>query len=156
MKQNWSMRELLQAHGISWILLVMAYATFGGFLHNREVAPTTWALIGLMAIFGTWGITLGWPQMRRLMLMGFQSDLGYFIMALTGASLAVAAVSQFQIFAYFVMLIAASLLARVDNLIVGNRDVVAFLRLSALALLGLALSWLPVLLGSAAVHGPHH
>jgi Na+-translocating ferredoxin:NAD+ oxidoreductase RnfD subunit len=88
------------------------------------------------------------------MLIGFQSDLGYFAMALILASLAVVAVSQFQWFAYFAMLVAVSLLARVDNLIAGFKDALAFVWLSGLALLGLALSWLPVLLQSA-VHDLH-
>ena len=52
------------------------------------------------------------------------------------------------------MLVAVSLLARVDNLIAGFKDALAFVWLSGLALLGLALSWLPVLLQSA-VHDLH-
>jgi hypothetical protein len=51
-------------------------------------------------------------------------------------------------FAYFAMLVAVSLLARVDNLIAGFRDAIAFLWLAVLALLGLAVSWLPTLLSS--------
>lgn len=155
MKQDRSLRTVIQSHWLSWTLLIMAYATYGGFLHHGETSPLGWAVSGLLAIWGAWAITLGWPRMRQLMLLGFQSDLGYFVMALTIASLAVAAVSQFQRFAYFLMLIAVSLLARVDNLIAGFRDVVAFFWLSALALLGLAISWLPLLLRSATLHGAH-
>lgn len=155
MKPDRSLSTVLQSHWLSWPLLIMAYATYGGFLHHSEISPAGWALSALLAIWGAWAITLGWPRMRQLLLLGFQSDLGYFIMALTTASLAVAAVSQFQRFAYFVMLIAVSLLARVDNLIAGYKDVVAFLWLSILALLGLALSWFPVLLQSATIHGAH-
>ena len=149
MQQDRSLRTLIKGHWLSWLLLVMAYATYGSFLHHHDVTAAGWAVSGLMAVGGGWVITLGWPQLRRLMLLGFQSDLGYFIMALTIASVAVAAVSQFQRFAYFVMLIAVSLLARVDNLLAGYNDTIAFFWLSALALLGLALSWLPVLLTTA-------
>lgn len=153
MKPDRSLSTVLQSHWLSWTLLVMAYATYGGFLHDGNTVLVGWVLSALLAIWGAWAITLGWPKLRQLLLLGFQSDLGYFIMALTTASLAVAAVSQFQRFAYFVMLIAVSLLARVDNLIAGYRDKVAFVWLSALALLGLALSWLPVLLRSATIPG---
>lgn len=146
MKSDRSLRTILQSHWLSWTLLIMAYATYGGFLHDGQTSPLGWALSGLLAIWGAWAITLGWPRLRQLLLLGFQSDLGYFVMALTIASLAVAAVSQFQRFAYFLMLIAVSLLARVDHLIAGYRDVMAFFWLSILALLGLAISWLPVLL----------
>ncbi len=154
MKPNRSLRLILQSHWLSWTLVIMAYATYGGFLHNREATGLTWAFSGLLAVWGAWAITMGWPYLRQLLILGFQSDLGYFIMALAIASLSVAAVSQFQQFAYFVMLVAVSLLARVDNLIAGYRDTVAFVWLSVLALLGLALSWLPVLVSTAA-QGAH-
>ncbi len=148
MKPARSLPTLLRDHWLSWTLLVMAYATFGGFLHHREASPITWWVTVSLAIAGAWVITLGWPQIRRVLLLGFQSDIGYFIMALSAASLAVLVVTQFQMFIYFTMLVAVSLLARVDNLIAGSRDAIAFLWLSVLALLGLAISWLPVLLAT--------
>lgn len=150
MKPDRSLPTLLRGHWLSWTLLVMAYATFGGFLHHREAAPITWGVTVSLAIAGAWLITLGWPQARRVLLLGFQSDIGYFAMALSAASLAVLVVTQFQMFAYFAMLVAVSLLARVDNLIAGFREAIAFLWLSGLALLGLAISWLPTLLSSTA------
>ena len=149
MKQDRSLLTLLQVHWLSWTLMVMAYATYGGFLHHHKAPSVTWALSSLLAICSAWVITLGWPQVRRIILLGFQSDMGYFVMALSAASLAEVAVTRFQLFAYFTMLVAVSLLARVDNLIAGFRDAVAFFWLSALALLGLVLSWLPLLLSKA-------
>ncbi len=148
MKPDRSLPTLLRGHGLSWTLLMMAYATFGSFLHHRDASQITWGVTVALAIAGAWLITLGWPQARRVLLLGFQSDIGYFAMALSAASLAVLVVTQFQMFAYFAMLVAVSLLARVDNLIAGFRDAIAFLWLSVLALLGLALSWLPVLLAT--------
>jgi hypothetical protein len=149
MKQDRSPRTVFSKHWLSWLLLVMAYATYGSFLHDLESTPGVWGVSLFLAVWGSWAITLGWPQMRWLLLMGFQSDLGYFVMALTIASLSVAAVTQFQRFAYLVMLLAVSLLARVDKLVAGYNDTLAFFWLSALALLGLALSWLPVVLTTA-------
>ncbi|TVQ06098.1 MAG: hypothetical protein EA368_17885 [Leptolyngbya sp. DLM2.Bin27] len=149
MKPDRSLQNLLRVHWLSWTLLVMAYTTFGGFLHHRQEPAAIWAITVLLAIAGAWLITLGWPWVRRVILLGFKSDMGYFVMALSAASLAVVAVTQFDLFAYFAMLVAVSLLARVDNLIAGLRDAIAFLWLSGLALLGLALSWLPWLLSLA-------
>ncbi|PZO41846.1 MAG: hypothetical protein DCF17_09945 [Shackletoniella antarctica] len=148
MKPNRSLPTLLRSHWLSWTLLVMAYATFGNFLHHRETSQIAWGVTVLLAVAGAWLITLGWPQTRRVLLLGFQSDVGYFAMALSAASVAVLVVTQFQMFAYFAMLVAVSLLARVDNLIAGFRDAIAFLWLAVLALLGLAVSWLPTLLSS--------
>lgn len=150
MKPNRSLSLILQSHWLSWTLVIMAYATYGGFLHSRGATVVSWVFSCLLAVWGSWAITMGWPYLRQLLILGFQSDLGYFVMALAIASLSVAAVSQFQQFAYFIMLVAVSLLARVDNLIAGYRDIVAFGWLSVLALLGLVLSWLPVLITTAA------
>jgi hypothetical protein len=155
MKQDRSPRAVFDSHWLSWLLLVVAYTTYGGFLHQRESTPLLWGISVLTAIWGSWAITLGWPHLRRLLLLGFQSDLGYFVMALAIASLAVAAVTQFQRFAHFVMLVAVSLLARVDKLIAGYNDTVAFVALALLSVLGLGLSWLPTLLQATAhdLHG---
>ncbi|MGG6238047.1 hypothetical protein ACQ4N7_05355 [Nodosilinea sp. AN01ver1] len=146
MQQDRSLRTLIKVHWLSWTLMVLAHVTYGGFLHDRNAGPTAWAVSAVLAICGAGAITLFWPLIRRVILLGFQSDMGYFVMALSVASLAVVAVTQFQVFAYFAMLLAVSLLARVDNLILGLKDTAAFFLLAGLALLGLALSWLPQLL----------
>ncbi|MGB6017344.1 MAG: hypothetical protein WBG32_21595 [Nodosilinea sp.] len=148
MQQDRSLRTLIKVHWLSWTLMVLAHVTYGGFLHDRNAGSIVWAVSVVLAICGAAAITLCWPLIRRVILLGFQSDVGYFIMALSLASLAVVAVTQFQLFAYFAMLVAVSLLARVDNLILGVKDIAAFFLLAGLALLGLALSWLPTLLGS--------
>ncbi|MGB5975507.1 MAG: hypothetical protein WBG38_19425, partial [Nodosilinea sp.] len=116
---------------------------------SREAGLAAWFLSAVLAICGAGVITLFWPLIRRIILLGFQSDMGYFVMALSLASLAVVAVTQFQLFVYFSMLVAVSLLARVDNLIIGVKDTAAFFWLAGLALLGLGLSWLPMLLRGA-------
>ena len=149
MQQDRSLRTLIRVHWLSWTLMVVAHTTYGGFLHDRAAGPIAWGFSVVLAICGAGVVTLFWPLIRRVILMGFQSDVGYLIMALSLASLAVVAVTQFQLFVYFAMLVAVSLLARVDNLIVGVKDAAAFFWLSGLALLGLALSWLPVLLKAA-------
>lgn len=149
MEQDRSLLTLVKVHWLSWTLMVVAHATYGGFLHARGAGPVAWILSIGIAIGGAGSITLLWPKIRRVILLGFQSDIGYFVMALSVASLSVVAVTQFQLFAYFAMLVAVSLLARVDNLILGIQDTAAFFWLSGLALLGLGLSWLPTLLGTS-------
>lgn len=130
-------------HGpwLSWLLLILAYATYGRLLKHNEASPLEWALsIGFVVVLGS-GLTVLWPLYRRVLLLGFQSDVGYFIMALSIASLAVVAVTQFQLFVYVSMLVAVSLLARVDTLVANINQLVAFGILTALALFGLSLSW---------------
>lgn len=131
---------------LSWVLMILAYATYGGFLHNVKAALLPWVLSSIFALAVAGIITIFWGSYRRVILLGFQSDLGYFVMALLMASLAVVAVTQFQTFAYLALLVAVSLLVRVDLLIANFKDSTAFLALILLAFLGLGLSWLLTLL----------
>ncbi|NJL44924.1 MAG: hypothetical protein HC922_02570 [Leptolyngbyaceae cyanobacterium SM2_3_12] len=126
--------------------MILAYATYGGFLHSTHARPLAW-ILSIVFCLGVAGITtIFWTPFRRVILLGFQSDIGYFVMAVLLASLAVVAVTQFEIFAYLTMVVAVSLLVRVDLQIADFKDSVAFLALSLLALLGLGLSWLVILL----------
>lgn len=137
---------------ISWFLLALVYLTYGRFLQAVEVGYVgyTWIVSGLFAIALAAVLTVLWPSAQQIMLLGFQSDAGYFIMVLSLASLSVFAVVEFRIFSYIVMLMMASLLARVDTLINGLSNLLAFGVLVAFPLLGLGLSWLPTLLHPAA------
>ncbi|PSN14967.1 hypothetical protein C7271_21255, partial [filamentous cyanobacterium CCP5] len=61
---------------------------------------------------------------------------------------AVVAVVRFRVTAYILVLLASTLLARVDTLIQELNNLMAFLLLAGLALLGLGLTWLPILLAA--------
>lgn len=127
-------------------MLVLSYATFGQWLHGDGVQdPIWWATVAFVVV--TAGIlTWLWPPVRTFLMLGFQSDAGYSIMVLMLASFAVLAVVQFRAFAYVIVLVATSLLVRVDCLIHNLGDRRSFLLLMFLPLLGLGLSWLPSVL----------
>jgi hypothetical protein len=131
---------------LSGLLVVMAYATYGGFLHDLGTAPRNWAISIVVSILLAAVTTIAWRPCRHVLLLGFQSDLGYFLMALMLASLAVIAVTQFHIFTSWALLIAVSLLARVDMLIAKFEGAIAFLIMISLSMLGLGLAWIPHLL----------
>jgi hypothetical protein len=137
----------------SWVLMVAAYMTYGGFLHQRGMSNLGWALSAVFALILATVTTIGWKQCRRFILLGFQSDLGYFLMALALASMAVAAVTQFHMFASIALLVAVSLLARVDMVVANFANGVAFLIMVFLSLLGLGLSWVPQMLSDSS-HSP--
>jgi len=148
---------------LSWALLLIAYATYGRLLHTTDFEPVSW-----LSLLGSWigihqmnslvwvmtllfvGIkasilTVFWTPVRKFMLLGFQSDVGYSIMVLVLASLAVVAVVQIRTFAYITVLIASAILVRVDSLITDMGDRLSFLVLILIPLIGLGLSWLPSL-----------
>lgn len=127
---------------LSAVLLMASYLTYGGFLHSLPASVVGWGLSLLFAVLLSAVCTIGWNICRRVLLMGFQSDMGYFLMALMFSSLAVAAVSQFRMFSYLSLLVAVSLLTRVDMLIAKMNTVQAFLAMLGLALLGMGIAWL--------------
>ncbi|ASC72286.1 hypothetical protein XM38_032420 [Halomicronema hongdechloris C2206] len=126
---------------LSWLLLLLAYMTYGRFLHSLEVATYVWVLSGVFAIALASILTIFWGPFRRMLLLGFQSDAGYSIMVLVLASLSVVAVVQFHLFAYILVLAAVSLLARVDTLLLDLGGLLSFLVLAGFPFLGLGIGW---------------
>ncbi|MEL6762045.1 MAG: hypothetical protein AAFO87_00060 [Cyanobacteria bacterium J06607_6] len=135
---------------MSWGLLILAYATYGQLLHADESGRYVWLVTLVFAVAKAGVLTLLWQPTRDFVLKGFKTDVGYSVMVLLLASLTVLAVVQIRAFAYIVVLIAAALLVKVDCLIDGMGDRLAFTTLFLLSLIGLGLSWLPLLLFNGA------
>lgn len=125
---------------LSSLLLLLAYMGFGAFLHSRHSSDLIWWLALGHAVFEAACLTILWKPLRNFFLLGFQSDVGYTIMALVIASLAVVVVAWIQIFIYFLVMLAAALLLRVDLLIRDTRNSFAFVIIVLLSLIGLGIS----------------
>lgn len=126
---------------LSSVLMVAAYMTYGGFLLHIPASLVAWGWsLGFAVVFAAL-CTVGWKPCRRVLLTGFQSDLGYVVMALVTASLAVAAVTRFRMFSYLSLLVAVTLLTRVDMLIAKFSNRQTWLCMVLLSLLGLGLAW---------------
>ena len=125
---------------LSSMLLLLAFMGFGAFLHSRHSSDFLWWLALGYAFLESALLTIVWKPMRNVFLLGFQSDFGYTVMALVMASLAVVVVSWIQIFGYFLVMLAAALLLRVELLIrdIGNSSAFAILLL--LSVMGLFIS----------------
>ncbi len=122
-------------------LLLLAYATVGWFLQHQGVAPAVWLGVAGFAIAKASILTILWKPVRRLLLLGFQSDLGYFVLVLSLASMAVLSLMWIQLFAYGLVVVGAALLVRVDTLIANWDSIWAWGLLWGLPLTGLGLSW---------------
>lgn len=127
---------------LSFLILLIAYMTFGWFLKSEQASQLSWILSVTFAFTQASILTLLWRPAREFALLGFQSDAGYFVMVLCLASLAVAALAWVQVFVYFLVMVAAALLVRVDLLAMEFGNVLSFLALSIIPILGLALSWM--------------
>ena len=125
---------------LSSLLLLLAYMGFGAFLHSRHSSDLLWWLAIGYAVLESALLTIVWKPLRNFFLLGFQSDAGYTVMALVIASLAVVFVSWIQIFAYFLVMLAAALLLRVELLIRDVGNSLAFVTILVLSLVGLGLS----------------
>lgn len=118
---------------------------FGFFLHGRSSSELVWIVAIAYIVFECSVLSVAWKPTQRFLLLGFQSDVGYFLMALGGASLAVIIVAWVQIFSHFLVMIAAAILLRVKLYTGRSGAVPSFLVMIAVSLGGLALSWLPTL-----------
>ncbi|NEQ53859.1 MAG: hypothetical protein F6K11_27635 [Leptolyngbya sp. SIO3F4] len=129
---------------LSSLLLLLAYMGFGAFLHARHSPDVIWWFALGYAVLEAALLTVMWKPLRNFFLLGFQSDVGYTMMALLMASLAVVVVSWIQIFVYFLVMLAAALLLRVELLIRDTGNSLAFVTILLLSLMGLGLSRLTI------------
>ena len=136
---------------ISICLLFLANIAFGLFLHDREISIVTWwlAIADIILEFGI--ISIAWNYVRKLILLCFTSDVGYSVMAVAGASIAVIIVAWVQISGYFLVMLAAALLLRVDLFTRRIGTVFSFIALLVISLLGLTASWIPIAISAGSV-----
>ena len=125
---------------LSSLLLLLAYMGFGAYLHSRHSSDLIWWLALGHAAMEAACLTILWKPLRNFFLLGFQSDVGYTIMALVIASLAVVVVAWIQIFVYFLVMLAAALLLRVELLVRDIGNSFAFVIILVLSLMGLGIS----------------
>ena len=138
-----------QSNWLSYILLLVAYIAFGRYLNAAAASHLAWSMtiIFVLALAGL--MTMLWKPARRLTLLGFRSDAGYFVMAMLLTSLAVLVLAWVHIFAYILVMIATSLLVRIDTLTLDLNNLLTFVILAGIPLVGLGLNWLPLLLTQA-------
>ncbi len=125
---------------LSSLLLLLAYMGFGAFLHASHSSDFIWWLALGYAVLEAALLTIVWKPLRNFLLLGFQSDVGYTVMAFVIASLAVVVVSWIQIFIYFLVMLAAALLLRVELLTRNVGNSLAFVTILVLSLMGLGMS----------------
>lgn len=130
-----------QLSWLSFLLLVLTYATFGQFLHIIEAPQWVWLFVAALALLQACCFTFLWKVVRDIVLLGFSSDIGYTIMVLSVAILVVAALVHLQLFVYGLVIISAFLLVRMDTLLLDLPSSLAFVILAILPLLGLGASW---------------
>jgi hypothetical protein len=131
---------------LSTLLLMLANMAFGLFLHsNYGQSNLVWGLALFYTLLECSSLSIAWRPTRDFILLGFKSDVGYSLMALAGASFAVVLLAWIRISSYFLGIIAAALLLRINLYTRRGGTVISFFVLLSVSLLGLALSWIPTL-----------
>lgn len=127
---------------LSTVLLLLANVAFGFFLQERQSSEVVWVISVAYIALECSVLSVAWRPARDFILLGFQSDVGYSLMALMIASAAVVLVAWVKISGYFLVILAASLLLRIDLLTRRAGLILSFLTLFAISLIGIAISLL--------------
>ena len=126
---------------LSVVMLLFANMVFGFFLRDHAFHESAWILAIIYVILECGALSIAWKPARDLVLMGFQSDLGYTCMALAIASFAVVVVAWIQVSTYFLMMLCAAILLRVKLYTRRGGAISSFLIMLSASLAGLAISW---------------
>ncbi|WP_121971443.1 hypothetical protein [Leptolyngbya sp. BC1307] len=127
---------------LSTVLLLLANTAFGFFLQERQSSEAVWAISIAYIALECSVLSIAWRPTRDFILLGFQSDVGYSLMALVIASGAVVIVVWVKISGYFLVILAASLLLRIDLLTRRAGLLLSFLTLFTISLIGIGISLL--------------
>ena len=127
---------------LAFCLRLLANTAFGIFLHERETSQAIWLLAAGYIALECGILSIAWKPTRNFVLLGFTSDVGYALMALIGASLAVILAAWIQISGYFFVILAAGLLLRITLFTHRINTVLSFGVLLVASFLGITLSWL--------------
>ncbi|MEM8503652.1 MAG: hypothetical protein AAF716_10935 [Cyanobacteria bacterium P01_D01_bin.1] len=127
---------------VSISLVLLANIAFGSFLHESQIAWLTWSIATSYVVLQCGVLSIVWRPVRNFLLLGFKSDIGYTLMALAGASFAVLILVWVRVSSYFLVMIAAALLLRIDLYTRGVGTRWSFAIMLVVSLTGLGISWL--------------
>jgi hypothetical protein len=132
---------------LSLSLLLIAYATFSWFFAHTFTQFLTFSKITVLA----WSLVIGFTLLQTLLLTTLfdelkvvlgrwlRSDVGYFILIIAVSLSATFALISYHVTGYFVVLVAAEILARLDLQNAKFTRVQALIVLTVISILGLAL-----------------
>ncbi len=135
---------MLKLPWLSMVLVILANIAFAAGLVGPAGELNDWYVAIAYVTIQAGLISIAWKPVRNLILLGFKSDVGYSVLALLSASLAVVIVVWIQTVSYFLVMLAAALLFRVELLTRAVGNVLAFMAIALFSWVGLALGWLVV------------
>lgn len=126
---------------LSLAVLLAAYSSFSWFLIQSTVSWLAWGLALAFTLLQALLLTTLFDGVKLFISAWLKSDVGYFTLIIA-VSLGVTVIMVwFKVFGYFLVLIAAEILARLDLQNAGFNRVQALLILTLFSLSGLAIGW---------------
>ncbi|HEY9664286.1 MAG TPA: hypothetical protein V6C65_38065 [Allocoleopsis sp.] len=127
---------------VSLIILFAAYSTFSWFLTHANVTWLAWGLVLAFTLLQALLLTTLFDGVKLMIGRWLKSDVGYFTLIIVVSLSVTIALVWFKIFGYFLVLVAAEILVRLDLQNSGFNRLQALLILSFFSLCGLAVGWL--------------
>jgi hypothetical protein len=126
---------------LSLALLLIAYSTFGLFLTHTTGSRLAWIIVLMFTLFQALLLTTWFDGLRVLFGRWLRSDIGYFTLIVVFSLSVTVALVWFRASGYFLVLISAEILARLDLQNAGFTRVQALIILTLFSVGGLALGW---------------
>ncbi|NJK37476.1 MAG: hypothetical protein HC835_04560 [Oscillatoriales cyanobacterium RM2_1_1] len=126
---------------LALFLFTLTYFVVGWYLTDLNLEPHVWVSIAVLIVALAILLTTPSATLKKPMFQWFQSDVGTFIAVLSGSLTVVIMFTLLQLFITFLMVLASSLLVRMELQNAKWNSWLAFLVLATLPFVGLGLSW---------------
>lgn len=123
----------------SLILLLLTYTTFGWVLSRSRTQPILWLAVAIAIVIFIAILTIPLSKMADYSVSLFRSNLRSFGIAVLGAFLFFLIMARFRLFLDTLVIIAVTMLVKIDFQAAGFSQILAFWLIVAFSFAGLAL-----------------
>jgi hypothetical protein len=124
---------------LSLILLLLTYTTFGWVLSRSKTQPILWLVVAIAIVLFIANLTIPLSKMADYSVSLFRSNIKSFGVAVLGAFLFFLILARFRLFLDTLVIIAATMLVKIDFQAAGFSQGLAFWITTAFSFAGLAL-----------------
>jgi hypothetical protein len=124
---------------LSLILLLLIYTTFGWVLSRSKAQPILWLVVAIAIVLFIANLTIPLSKMADYSVSLFRSNIKSFGVAVLGAFLFFLILARFRLFLDTLVIIAATMLVKIDFQAAGFSQGLAFWITTAFSFAGLAL-----------------
>lgn len=124
---------------LSLILLLLTFTSLGWVISSSNPAIYVWLLVAIAILFLTGSLTSRWANLRNYSYQLFRTKIKSFAFAILASLLLFLILARFRLFLDILLILAASMLVRLDLQTAGFRDETVFLITTTFSLTGLGL-----------------